>query len=62
VVTRYQVKFFRDPLLSQMEDDINRFLEQASAEGCELPAKVYVGVPARVLRDVPDREKLENQD
>jgi UDP-3-O-[3-hydroxymyristoyl] glucosamine N-acyltransferase len=26
------------------------------------PAKVYVGVPARVLRDVPDREKLENQD
>jgi UDP-3-O-[3-hydroxymyristoyl] glucosamine N-acyltransferase len=26
------------------------------------PAKVYVGVPARVLRDVPEREKLENQD
>ncbi|RAL24575.1 acyltransferase [Thermoflavimicrobium daqui] len=25
-------------------------------------AKVYVGLPARVLRDVPDREKLENQD
>lgn len=26
------------------------------------PAKVYVGVPARPLRDVPDREKLENQE
>ncbi|MXQ52854.1 acyltransferase [Shimazuella alba] len=24
-------------------------------------AKVYVGVPARTLREVPDREKLENQ-
>ncbi|MBA4495988.1 acyltransferase [Paenactinomyces guangxiensis] len=26
------------------------------------PAKLYVGVPARPLRDVPDREKLENQE
>ncbi|TCS95626.1 acyltransferase [Hazenella coriacea] len=26
------------------------------------PAKLYVGVPARTLRDVPDREKLENQE
>jgi UDP-3-O-[3-hydroxymyristoyl] glucosamine N-acyltransferase len=26
------------------------------------PGKVYIGVPARVLRDVPDREKLENQE
>ncbi len=26
------------------------------------PAKVYIGVPARVLRDVPDREKLDQQD
>lgn len=26
------------------------------------PSKVYVGVPARVLRDVPEREKLENQE
>ncbi|WP_124728460.1 acyltransferase [Staphylospora marina] len=26
------------------------------------PAKLYVGVPAKVLRDVPEREKLENQD
>lgn len=26
------------------------------------PGKVYVGVPARVLREVPDREKLENQE
>jgi acetyltransferase-like isoleucine patch superfamily enzyme len=25
-------------------------------------AKVYVGVPARMLRDVADREKLENQE
>lgn len=25
-------------------------------------AKVYVGVPARTLRDVPDKEKLENQE
>jgi UDP-3-O-[3-hydroxymyristoyl] glucosamine N-acyltransferase len=25
-------------------------------------AKVYVGVPARTLREVPDREKLENQE
>ncbi|WP_044641300.1 acyltransferase [Risungbinella massiliensis] len=25
-------------------------------------AKVYIGVPARVLRDVPDREKLDQQD
>lgn len=25
-------------------------------------AKVYVGLPARFLRDVPDREKLENQE
>ncbi|MBN2908019.1 N-acetyltransferase [Polycladomyces sp. WAk] len=26
------------------------------------PAKLYVGVPAKPLRDVPDREKLENQE
>jgi acetyltransferase-like isoleucine patch superfamily enzyme len=26
------------------------------------PAKVYVGLPAKVLREVPDREKLENQE
>jgi len=25
-------------------------------------AKVYVGVPGRTIRDVPDREKLENQE
>lgn len=26
------------------------------------PAQVYIGVPARTLREVPDREKLENQE
>lgn len=26
------------------------------------PAKVYVGVPAKALRDIPEKEKLENQE
>ncbi|MBD1372179.1 N-acetyltransferase [Hazenella sp. IB182357] len=74
--TKERFKFVKGPLVKKgarigggsiLLPGITVAEETFVAAGCLVnkdtePAKLYVGVPARTLRDVPEREKLENQE